>query len=145
VKVLKWIGIIIGGLVVLFIIIGIIAVATGDNDNGATTPQTSAPEYIEITAQQLYDEYDNNEIAADQKYKDRTLKVTGYISNIGEDILGDPYITLTGSKYGFSGVHCTFPDTDVARNILAGYNTGDLVTIKGKCTGYFIDVLLEAE
>ncbi len=103
-------------------------------------------EVIEITAQQLYSDYDANEIAADQKYKGKLLKVTGVINSIGTDILGDPYIVLTGGgEYEVWGVQCTFPNTKSWKDKIATMEKGETWHIKGKCTGYLINVLLEVD
>src|ERR1700736_1804386 len=46
---------------------------------------------ITILANALYRAYDANEVAADEKYKGKSVKITGKVQNIGKDILGSPY------------------------------------------------------
>jgi len=109
-----------------------------------TEQPAPVPQIIEITAAQLYAEYEANEIAADQKYKNKMLKVTGVLSSISKDILGSPYIVLTGGgEYEVWGVQCTFSSAYEPQ--LAKLTKGQQVTVTGKCKGYLINVLLEVK
>lgn len=104
----------------------------------------SAPEVIEISATDLYSAYEANQVAADQKYKGQLLEVTGVITSIGRDIFGTPYIVLgSGDEWEVWGVQCTFPSR--YESWLAKLEKGQQVTVTGKCTGYFLNVLLEVE
>ena len=51
-----------------------------------------------VAAQILSRDYDANEVAADQKYKTGRLLITGRVSGISKDFLGDPYVSLTGHQ-----------------------------------------------
>ena len=104
----------------------------------------TAPEVIEISATDLYSAYEANQVAADQKYKGRLLEVTGVITSIGKDILGSPYIVLgSGDEWEVWGVQCTFSSR--YESWLAKLKKGQQVTVTGKCTGYFLNVLLEVK
>lgn len=59
------------------------------------------------TAQQLYSDYQKNEVAADLQYKGKLVRVSGAISRIGVDVLGDPFVMLAVSAQ-FSGVQLVF-------------------------------------
>ncbi|MBV2180904.1 MAG: OB-fold putative lipoprotein [Castellaniella sp.] len=59
------------------------------------------------TAQQLYSDYQKNEVAADLQYKGKLVRVSGSISRIGVDVLGDPFVVLAVSTQ-FSGVQLVF-------------------------------------
>ena len=91
-----------------------------------------------VTAVELYKEYDANSVAADQKYKDKVLEVSGKICNIGEDITGVPYIVLAGDEYGMTGVQCFFGD----ENVVAGLAKDQQITVNGKCDEMLINVFL---
>lgn len=86
-----------------------------------------------VTAKALIDAYDANEIAADQKYKDKVIQVSGQVEDISEDIMGDPYITLCIGEYGFDCVQCYFADSEKGK--LARLSKGQNVKVKGLCTG----------
>lgn len=49
---------------------------------------------IEITAERLLAEYKANEIRADDKYRDKLLRVSGRIKRIGKDALEQPMVVL---------------------------------------------------
>lgn len=127
------------------LVIGILLLsACGEPAPSPSTTQPAARAVIEISAAQLYEEYEANEIAADQKYKDKMLKVTGVVSSIGKDVLGSPYVVLTGGgEYEVWGVQCTFSSAYEPQ--LAKLTKGQVVTVTGKCKGYLINVLLEAD
>ena len=124
-------------------VIGILLLTACGAPTTAPTP-TPTTQVIEVRAAQLYAEYKANEIAADQKYKDKMLKVTGVVSTIGKDILGSPYVVLTGGgEYEVWGVQCTFSSAYEPQ--LAKLTKGQQVSVTGKCKGYLINVLLEVK
>jgi hypothetical protein len=111
-----------------------------------TQTPTQIEIYTTIGAGQLYQEYENNEIAADLKYEGRLLKVHGIVRRIGENIWGDPYVVIVENEGDFWGVQCTYPDTAAYRAQLAKYNPGQELTVTGRCKGGSIgSVLLEHE
>ena len=97
--------------------------------------------HLSITAQGLFDEYTRNEIAADEKYKDRQLNVGGVIQKVGRDN-GIPYITFlcsettslgTGTMTIHSAVRCLFDPKDEHR--LAQLQTGRTFSVYGTVVG----------
>ena len=90
---------------------------------------TYRPAVLSISAKTLYTDYQENEIAADIKHKDKTYKISGTILNIGKDMLNTPYILLnTGNRIG--GVQCLFdPDHE---HVLANVSKNQRVVVKGK-------------
>lgn len=64
--------------------------SNGNADKETTAkPVDAKPEEkpIVISAVDLWNAYDENEVSADQKYKGKQLEVTGSIDDIGKDIL----------------------------------------------------------
>lgn len=92
---------------------------------------------IRITAPKLVEEYDANEIAADEKYKGKTLQVKGIVEEIGKDLLGNMYIALRGDGLLLS-VACFFED-DYAKQ-LAKISKDQRLTIEGVCDGLMMVV-----
>lgn len=88
-------------------------------------------------------EFDNNAVAADEKYQNQIIQITGYIQNIDEDILGQKYVTVWSEKDAITlkSTQCYFDDDDV--NQITSLNKGDTVTIIGKYKGNQIGVILE--
>ena len=86
---------------------------------------------LKIDAYELRREYDENEVAADLKYKDKIIYVEGMIDRIGKDIMGKPYIVLDDG--GFWGIQCVFEkkyELDIATLV-----KGQWVTVRGECRG----------
>ena len=99
----------------------------------------NAPDYI-LSANQLYREYQNNEVAADIKYKGKIVLVSGTIHDISKDILGKPFIVIGGSGF-FDGAQCSF--TRNQESVLGRLSKGQHVKIKGKVSGKFGHVQVE--
>ena len=107
-------------------------VATGIETSSAD----SEPEiiYIEISADDLFNAYEDNEIAADEKYTGEYVKVTGIISDINsEDFLTDANILLRVDGSVLGCVQCNFNSADA--KALANVKKGQKVTVIGTCGG----------
>lgn len=88
-----------------------------------------------IEAKQLVSEYETNEAEANKKYLDKILNVSGKVIEVGKNQDGNHVVTLSGSEMG--GVICTVEDKAASAPA-----AGDLVNVKGICTGYLTDVVL---
>lgn len=88
-----------------------------------------------LEAKELYKEFANNEAAANAKYNGKVLAVTGKIIDIqkDEDAL---LIVLDGANGG--GISCSFTPP-LPKNIPALHS---VITVKGRCTGFLMDVNL---
>ena len=87
---------------------------------------------IEITAAQLVKDFQANETEANAKYLDKTLQVTGTVSEVSKNQEGKVTVMLS-SEDPMSGVFCTLKDE-------ANLTIGFTVTIKGFCSGILSDV-----
>ncbi|MFC3902547.1 tRNA_anti-like [Acinetobacter marinus] len=75
-----------------------------ESSNVAPDEVTEQPQQqtIEVTAQQLYEAYQQNEIAANQQFKDKQLLVHGVVDSIEADFMDKPVINLrAGDEYNF--------------------------------------------
>ena len=90
-----------------------------------------------VSARKLYEEYNANEIAADEKYKGKIIQVTGIIRDIGNDIMDNAYITLIGDQY-FGDIQCYFRE----KSIVAGLSKGKRISVMGSCSGLMMNVHL---
>jgi len=93
----------------------------------------------EVTAIQLMDEYSENEIAADLKYKGKVIVVSGKVTGRAKDLLSQIYIALYAGGMLFS-VQCFFSDKDASE--VAEVQMGSVVKIRGKVDGKFGNVIL---
>lgn len=115
--------------------------ATISSSSAETTKQTEAPEeIIEISAAELFAAYDENEVAADNKYKGKKLKITGTVEDIGKDILDDTYITLDCGELIFS-IQCYFANDQLSA--VAELKKGDTITLIGVCKGETGNVIIK--
>lgn len=97
---------------------------------------------IELTVEELSLAYETDEAAANAKFRDRMLKVTGVVGIIGiKDVANTPFILLTSTgQNDFSIVRCLFTRESEAE--LARLSIGQLVTVQGKCDNYLINVYM---
>jgi hypothetical protein len=128
-------------LVVIFAIIGIFAfmgMIGGQKDKGGlsagvtknTTVNPATLPAIEVDTLTFIGDFDKNQLAAEEKYKDKKVKMTAYIKNISEDIGGAFFLSLTPSsdKYYFgTTVKCTFQN----KSALTSLENGQQVTVEG--------------
>lgn len=105
--------------------------ASGDNSVVQSQQQTT---YIEITAQQLWNEYEENEVAADEKYTGENVMITGIVSDINsKDFLTSANVLLTVESSLFGCVQCNFNSDHSSE--LANIQKGQKITIVGTCNG----------
>jgi len=95
---------------------------------------------VVIKPGQLMSDYEGNEVAADAKYKNRLLAVTGPIEEVGKDVREKPYVAIGAGNPVFT-IQCFFESNEeLAR---AGLKKGSLVSIVGRCYGEMGNVFLE--
>jgi hypothetical protein len=98
--------------------------------------QKVKPDYV-ITAVDLQKAFEENEVEATGKFTGKILEVSGIIASAKPGVENTTSITLsTGSD--FSAVICTFPATTDASTL----SEGKQITIRGECSGFLMDVLL---
>jgi len=96
---------------------------------------------IEVTVEELLSAYEADGAAADAKFSDKTLQVTGVVDRIEvKDVLGIYYITLTSAEKTLllQNVRCTF-DKKYGPE-LNQLTPGQTVTVQGKYDGSIIDI-----
>jgi hypothetical protein len=87
-----------------------------------------------VTAIDLYDDYQANEVAADNKYRNKRLLVTGVVDEITKDFLDTPIVTLmTGSEFFY--VSASFPKDDIK---VAELSKGWQVTLECRGQGMIL-------
>ena len=92
---------------------------------------------LKVSAVKLYNDYNANEIAADEKYKGKIIEVTGIIRDIGNDIMDNAYITLVGDQY-FGDIQCYFSE----KSVVVSLSKGKRITVMGSCSGLMMNVHL---
>ena len=99
--------------------------------DSAARPETqstaSDAKAIQVTAAEYDKKYHDNEVAADNIYKDKKVAITGTVESINKDLLDDVYIQLTGGEEVSMGVQCHLTDAQKA----AAVKKGSEITIVG--------------
>jgi len=88
-----------------------------------------------MSASNLYNDFQHDENLANKKWTGKVIEVYGIISSISES---DKYVSISLRATDEGGVNCSV----LKKDLNPGYkiNKGDSVTIKGKCTGFLMDV-----
>lgn len=90
-----------------------------------------------ISADSLYQQYQKDEHSADQRYLGKVIEVSGKLAEIQHS--GNSEIWILSPQPGGGGINCQlFAGTRVDPEP----KSGDAVTVKGRCTGFLMDVNL---
>jgi hypothetical protein len=95
------------------------------------------PDYV-ITSSLLQKAFEDDETAASAKYIDKILEVSGKIASVESADNSTVNIILL-TENDLSGVSCTFP----AISDPSKFSIGDEITLRGKCSGFLLDVQLK--
>jgi hypothetical protein len=90
---------------------------------------------LEVTAQQIFNDFTTNEAAANQKYLNKAIQVTGEVAEVKKN-QDDKTVVLLKTADPIFGVNCTFKTDPGA------LQPGSTVTFKGICTGFLSDVVI---
>ena len=122
------------GLVLLLALTGILAALYLYNKQHADTSK-ARPDFV-VSATDLHKEFTAGEAAATARYGGKIVEVTGTITAVRSD---DKATTISlDTSDPMSSVMCTLA-TLADDNAL---KIGDKVTIRGECSGFLMDVLL---
>lgn len=98
----------------------------------AATAQTAippSPPPLDVTPEQLRKAYESNELSADEKYRGKTLRVTGLVVAVRKDFGDQPYVELL-TRNEFLSVIARFDTLD---DELRWLKRGDKVLVR--CMG----------
>jgi hypothetical protein len=93
---------------------------------------------ITIKAGDLYKDFERNEAVANKKYLNKIIEVTGNIAEV-QDVNGTSVILLEAENEA-GGISCQLTNDENNKKILE--KKPSEVTVKGKCSGFLIDVNL---
>lgn len=94
---------------------------------------------ISLSAAALVADFNKDETAATKKYVDHILAVKGTVTSVKTDSSGQSTVFLDSGDM-LSAVTCSFYAEETPS--LAAVQKGQQVTVKGKCTGKLMDVVL---
>ena len=97
------------------------------------------PDYVFESAD-FFNAYEANEKESDSLYIDRIIKVTGPLAEILQEEEEQKYTLILRDDISFSGINCSMDEDYISE--ITEIKPGDSVTIKGKCAGMLMDVIL---
>lgn len=130
------------GILVLIVLFVVIGVANGGGSKNTSQPaaqsnpqsqQTATPEQINV--KDLADDFDNNQVAAESKWKNKLVQFTAQISNITD--MGMSFTNIASKQFSLTQVSCRIQD----KQQLLPLKNGQTVTVKGIIGGQTIGVI----
>ncbi len=116
--------------------------STATNSQNSTSQPAPVVEAIKVTALELSNAYKANEVAADAKYKNKQVEITGTVESIGKDVLDTPYIALESYQYAIiDKVQCMFSKSDEPQ--LATVSKGQKIILSGEVSGKFGNIIVK--
>lgn len=94
---------------------------------------------FQMTASELYSYFETDESAANKRYLDKVIEINGTVQTISKAKDGTRSITLdAGGVLG--GVICKLDN--LSQHKRSEFETGEMIYLKGICTGLLMDVVL---
>ena len=126
----------------LFIVVSVVSVGVGYYMfNMPPKNLSKVKSEVSLSAHELMSSFEEDEQSANTAYLGKVIEVRGIVSNVAFNEDGSAQLILeTQSMMG--GISCNFSIEDAARYtevMREGQNT----LVKGMCTGYLMDVVLE--
>ncbi len=90
-----------------------------------------------LPAKVLYSEFQSNEDLAVKKWTGKVIEIKGKISSVSEN---ENYVSIILGVTAEGGVNCSVLKKDLHPG--DHFRIGEEITIKGKCTGFLMDVNL---
>lgn len=138
---MKWAVVIVVGLIVLGFIGAMLgddtdSTATSDASLNDATAVESSETALPVTAQQLFDAYDSNEVAADKQYKGKLLQIDGKVASIDSGFTDNAQVQLATSN-DFMSVTATGNEAfdDAAASLSKGQSISLLCRGEGEVIG----------
>ncbi|MGH1437362.1 MAG: OB-fold protein [Lewinella sp.] len=94
---------------------------------------------VQIAAGELFTAFAENETQANETYLDKVIAVTGKVREVSKSPEGLVKVTLDSGDEMF-GVICQLDE--LSEHQRTEFQLGESVTLKGKCTGMLMDVVL---
>ena len=101
------------------------AIGSGEDD-AEVEAEVSAEDAIKVKSTELEKAYDENEVAADEKYKGKSLLVSGTVESINKGIGDDMYVTLGEGSFV---IGCDAYFADDHKDDLKSLKKGQKVTV----------------
>lgn len=127
------------GLLVLIVLGVYFAIQSDKEDEHARTQAT------EVSVEDLYNTYDQNEAKGNQTFKDKFVKLTGTVQSVDGNLTDTSSIIKidTPDEYDLSPIWCHILEADTQSNNLASkLSEGNSVTVTGKVDGILLGSIM---
>jgi hypothetical protein len=98
-----------------------------------------------MNAAELHKAYKTNEVAADEQFKGKAVRVTGKLLGVSKDFTDAIYLSIhPGTEMGeLEALHAYFGDEQKAA--LTGLKPGQVVTFEGRVDGFMMGSVMVKE
>lgn len=128
----------------VFVALGVGSAPPSDLSEGPRATPPPAPTRVErtptvdVSAKALLKAYQDNQVAADQRYKGKVLRITGVVDNVTNGIFGGYDLQINGGgRYEIMSITCKFKEASQ----VASLSPGQRIVVSGKVdTGMTIGV-----
>lgn len=134
-----------------WVLLTLVIINLNDDGNKSTVMQSSLQtskvsevstkvSAMQVDIRQLLRDYEGNEVAADNRYKGKSVEVTGIVGDIKKDLMSNLYVTLgTGKEFEIPTVQAFFDDSMNAQ--LGNLRKGQKLTVICTISGLMMNVL----
>jgi hypothetical protein len=125
--------------IIVFIALALLAAIVAWRYTFRKTESSVASQKADYTLEvsDLLEAFERNETEANALYLDKVLLVSGNVASVSSDSLGFSVYLKQGET--LSGVICSFDKEAIDTSRI---KIGSSLSIKGQCTGYLMDVVL---
>lgn len=130
---------IIGGIFLILIVLGIIGAVAGSKSTSSPQTQTEeaqtvaeskpAPTPLVVQVREFADEFDANQVAAEEKWNGKLVQLLATVSNITDS--GLSFTNVASKQFSFTSISCHVVDKGQVLSI----KNGEMVTVKGTVSG----------
>lgn len=133
-KLLKWVGIGILALIVISVISSM-GKTSQDKTGDTAIPSQTVQEPTVVKAQELADDFDANQVAAENKWKGKLVQFSAEVTNITDT--GLSFSKVASKQFSMAQIRCRITDKEQ----LLPLKNGQIVTVKGVVGGQMIGVI----
>ncbi len=132
------------GLILLGMVIGALggtpetsdtdsSTVTQSSNNSANAEPTAAPVAMQITASEIADDFDANQVAAEAKWKNQLVEFSAEVSNITDS--GVSFYNVATKEFSLTQISCRVQDKDQLLSIQNGQTITVRATVEGMSFG----------
>lgn len=130
-------------VVAIFVLLKILGSCGNNNSNNSDLNNSSGTNQstsYTVEINDLMNEFSDNQTAALNKYKGKTLTVIGYFNGVAVDPDGKYNLTVNDGSFAGYGFHCFIDESEYNYIKSLNLNNSNKITVTGTVKGYFLQV-----